>query len=199
MSTSMTCLPPYLLRRPAQGIMAGKNLYELIVNENIELKKLSLWFCSIYMAVNTKKMKLIIFHSKGKIWHNIWQQWSVPALYSNPNLLAILDSIHFNQYDDSSRSYKLLLSFLFYEHLKKNFWGGGASTHGKKRDYIFRLACLYGLETPFKKWKIADLLSVMSKTAVHRLLVHLFLKEKSYFKGHCHEINQLLFILVSWE
>ena len=125
-------IPAFLLTYwDAQGIMAGKNLYELIVNENIELKKLSLWFCSIYMAVNTNKMKLIIFHSKGKIWHNIWQQWSVPALYSNPNLLAILDSIHFNHYD-SSRSYKLLLSFLFYEHLKKISEGVAHPRMGRK-------------------------------------------------------------------
>jgi hypothetical protein len=48
------------------GFKSGKNLPELMDQINIELKKWSAWFRANRMAVNVKKTKFIIFHSRGK-------------------------------------------------------------------------------------------------------------------------------------
>jgi hypothetical protein len=48
------------------GLKSGKNLPLLMDQINIELKKWSLWFRANKMAVNVKKTKFIIFHSRGK-------------------------------------------------------------------------------------------------------------------------------------
>jgi hypothetical protein len=44
----------------------GKNLYELTNFVNTELQKISDWFCSNKMAVNTSKTKFIVFRTGGK-------------------------------------------------------------------------------------------------------------------------------------
>jgi hypothetical protein len=48
------------------GFKSRKNLPELMDSINFELKKWSSWFRANKMAVNVKKTKFIIFHSKGK-------------------------------------------------------------------------------------------------------------------------------------
>ncbi len=44
----------------------GKNLYELTNFVNTELQKISDWFRSNKMAVNTSKTKFIVFRTRGK-------------------------------------------------------------------------------------------------------------------------------------
>jgi len=55
-------------------LAAGKDLPELIVGVNAELKKIANWFRSNRMALNTEKTKFMIFHTKGKtINPNLYQ------------------------------------------------------------------------------------------------------------------------------
>ena len=105
-------LETFLFADDTQGLIAGKNLNELIDTVNLELSKWALWFRCNKMMVNTSKTKYIIFHTKGKkvnmngkdIFFNQGQQDS------------ILERIHSNHSDKSSRSYKLL-GILLDEHL----------------------------------------------------------------------------------
>jgi Reverse transcriptase (RNA-dependent DNA polymerase) len=61
-----SALKTLLFADDTQGYMSGKNLPLLIDQVNNELKKWASWFKSIKMAVNVKKTKFIVFHSKGK-------------------------------------------------------------------------------------------------------------------------------------
>ena len=66
MTPSSSLLETFLFADDTQGLMAGKNLPELIDKVNLELTKWAQWFRSNKMAVNTSKTKFIIFHTKGK-------------------------------------------------------------------------------------------------------------------------------------
>ena len=117
---SSSLLETFLFSDDNQGLMAGKNLPELIDNVNFELKKWAQWFRSNKMAVNTHKTKFIIFHSKGKKVDmsnkTIIFVSNDPSLPYDPNLVSTLDRIHFNHPDPSSQSYKRL-GILFDVHL----------------------------------------------------------------------------------
>jgi hypothetical protein len=52
--------------RISTGFGQGKNLKDLTVYVNGELKKIANWFRSNKMAVNTSKTKYIVFRTRGK-------------------------------------------------------------------------------------------------------------------------------------
>jgi hypothetical protein len=61
-----SALETLLFADDTAGFKSGKNLPELMDQVNAELKKWASWFRANKMAVNVKKTKFIIFHSKGK-------------------------------------------------------------------------------------------------------------------------------------
>jgi hypothetical protein len=103
------------------GLKSGANLQQLIVDTNIELKKLAKWFRANKMAVNVSKTKFMIFKNKGvRIPNEINDQ----LIYDDndddfpydPNKLTKLDRIYGASPVTSNRTYKLLGLYLD-EHL----------------------------------------------------------------------------------
>ena len=117
-------LETFLFADDTQGLMAGENLPELIDKVNVELKKWAQWFRSNKMAVNTNNTKYLIFHSNGKKI-NLGNK---SIIFDNndhdsphdPGKISVLERIHTNHPNPSSRSYKLL-GILFDENLNFSF------------------------------------------------------------------------------
>ena len=113
-------LETFLFADDTQGLMAGENLPELIDKVNVELKKWAQWFRSNKMAVNTNKTKYLIFHSNGKKINlgnkSIIFDSNDPDSPHDPGKISVLERIHTNHPDPSSRSYKLL-GILFDENI----------------------------------------------------------------------------------
>ena len=63
---SATTLFSVLFADDTAGFGQGKNLKDLTVYVNGELKKIANWFRSNKMAVNTSKTKYIVFRTRGK-------------------------------------------------------------------------------------------------------------------------------------
>ena len=105
-------LETFLFADDTQGLIAGKNLNNLIDTVNAELEKWALWFCSNTMMVNTSKTKFIIFHTKGKRV----EMGGKNIFFNQGQLNTTLEHIHSNHPDTSLRSYKLL-GILLDEHL----------------------------------------------------------------------------------
>ena len=97
-------LETFLFADDTQGLIAGKNLNNLIDTVNAELEKWALWFCSNTMMVNTSKTKFIIFHTKGKRV----EMGGKNIFFNQGQLNTTLEHIHSNHPDTSLRSYKLL-------------------------------------------------------------------------------------------
>ena len=113
-------LNTYLFADDTQGLASGKNLPELIDLVNSELLKWAAWFRANKMAVNTKKTKYIVFHTKGKkinlsdkeiVWND-----NDPNSSFNPSLVSKLERVHTTNPNTDSRTYKLL-GILLDEHL----------------------------------------------------------------------------------
>jgi hypothetical protein len=101
----------------------GKNLSILLDDVNRELKKWAVWFLANKMAVNTSKIKFIIFHTRGKHLNlngkTLFFDNNPPHLNPDPKLISPLERIHSNHPNPESRSYKLL-GILLDEHLSLN-------------------------------------------------------------------------------
>jgi hypothetical protein len=96
---------------------SGKNLKELTAYVNIELQKISNWFRSNKMAVNTNKTKFIVFRTRGKrinpadclvVFNN-----NEIGLPEDPNLISPVTRVH-NEGEETSFK---LLGILFDEYL----------------------------------------------------------------------------------
>jgi Reverse transcriptase (RNA-dependent DNA polymerase) len=88
-----------------------KDLNELIVFVNQELKKLANWFLSNKMAVNISKTKYIIFRSKGKRIENQQQilfNNNEIGMPENPNLIFPLERVYCDNPNPEHKFYKLL-------------------------------------------------------------------------------------------
>jgi hypothetical protein len=89
----------------------GKNLGELTSYVNIELQKISNWFRTNRMAVNTAKTKFIVFRTRGKIINPLDE--NEIGLPNNPDLIYPIERIY---NEGNTKSFKLL-GVLFDEFL----------------------------------------------------------------------------------
>jgi len=107
-----TLLKTFLFADDTQCLLRGKNLNQLIDTANHELTKISEWFRANKLAVNTKKTKYIIFHTKGKNV-NLGEK---NLIFNNnetnhqqiPERITVLERIHNNHPSRDSKTYKLL-------------------------------------------------------------------------------------------
>jgi hypothetical protein len=93
-----TDLLTFLFADDTTCLDSDSHLPTLIDRVNTELQKLSNWFRSNKMAVNTSKTKFIIFHSKGKpvniAPNSIIFNSNEIGLPNNPDLLTPIDRIY---------------------------------------------------------------------------------------------------------
>jgi hypothetical protein len=121
---SATDLATFLFADDTSCLAEHKNLHDLILYVNDELRKLANWFRANRMAVNISKTNYIIFHTKGKKVDmqglNIKFDCNEinPPSY-DPNLSFNLERIHDNHPDPKMRNFKLLGVF-FDENLTFN-------------------------------------------------------------------------------
>jgi hypothetical protein len=106
---SATTLFSVLFADDTTCLSKGKKLNELIAYVNHELHKISLWFKSNKMAVNTSKTKYIIFRTQGKFINNaecnLVYNNNVPGQPFDPSLISPIDRIH---NEGPETSFKLL-------------------------------------------------------------------------------------------
>jgi len=119
-----TLLKTFLFADDTQCLLRGKNLNQLIDTANFELNKISEWFRANKLAVNTKKTKYIIFHTKGKrvdmdgknlIFND--NDLNLPQL---PDKVTVLERIYNNHPSRDLRTYKLL-GILLDENISLSF------------------------------------------------------------------------------
>jgi hypothetical protein len=107
-----TDLLTFLFADDTTCLDSDSHLPTLIDRVNTELQKLSNWFRSNKMAVNTSKTKFIIFHSKGKpvniAPNSIIFNSNEIGLPNNPDLLTPIDRIYSKNPNKKDRSFKLL-------------------------------------------------------------------------------------------
>jgi Reverse transcriptase (RNA-dependent DNA polymerase) len=105
-------LKSLLFADDTQGYASGKNLPILINQVNTELKKWAGWFRANKMAVNVKKTKFIIFHSKGKKidlqGQKILYDDNEPGLTFDPDKVTEIERVHDSHVDKNMRVYKTL-------------------------------------------------------------------------------------------
>jgi hypothetical protein len=108
-----TDLATFLFADDTSCLAEHKNLDELVLYVNTELRKLANWFRSNRMAVNISKTNFMIFHSKGKIVEldglNVTFDCNELNTQSyDPNLKFNLERIHDRHIDPKMQSFKLL-------------------------------------------------------------------------------------------
>jgi hypothetical protein len=95
----------------------GNNLKELTAYVNAEMQKISNWFRSNKMAVNTSKTKFIIFRTRGKRTNPVdclvFYNNDEIGLPEDPNLIFPVTRVHS---EGEETSFKLL-GILFDEYL----------------------------------------------------------------------------------
>ncbi len=118
-----TNLATFMFANDTSTLKSMKNLKDLIIFVNDELKKMATWFRSNRMAVNTSKTKYIIFRTKGKQIDddavNIIFNDNEPNMIENPDLCYPLTRVYDNSPIANYRSYNLLGVYLD-EHLNLN-------------------------------------------------------------------------------
>jgi hypothetical protein len=110
---SATDLATFLFADDTSCLAEHKNLHDLIIYVNSELRKLANWFRSNRMAVNISKTNYIIFHSKGKQINmnglNVTFDCNeVDTLNYDHNLCFNLERIHDKHPNPKMQSFKLL-------------------------------------------------------------------------------------------
>jgi hypothetical protein len=102
------------------GLKSGKNLPLLMDQINMELKKWSSWFRANKMAVNVKKTKFIIFHSKGKKCElegrRLYFDDNEQGMPLDQSKISEIERVHDTHPDKELKSYKTL-GVYFDEHL----------------------------------------------------------------------------------
>jgi hypothetical protein len=92
-------------------IASNTNTEELFNYANVELTKIARWFRANKMAVNVKKTKFILFHTKGTKINpehaRLFYNDNEPDM-NNPNLITELERVHNNNEKPDCRAYKLL-------------------------------------------------------------------------------------------
>jgi hypothetical protein len=107
-----TSLKTFLFADDTSALKAGNDFTQLFDDINNELRIISRWFRANKMAVNTTKTKYIIFHTKGKIVNtqgfNLFFDDNDNDINIDPSKITILERVHSNNPNPSSRTYKLL-------------------------------------------------------------------------------------------
>jgi hypothetical protein len=102
------------------GLKSGKNLPLLMDQINIELKKWSSWFRANKMAVNMKKTKFIIFHSRGKKCEldgrRLYFDDNEQGMPFDQGKVSEIERVHDDHLDIKLKAYKTLVVY-FDKHL----------------------------------------------------------------------------------